>query len=153
MVGKILVPISGNRSKVPRRDPGASTSCVSDDDFVSPPLAFLARLEQDHVWIAPDDALTGEEDAAFPRIKIRSQSSILVDALKDLSTQQKNEIDCGVFLMRHMETYLSQGVKKWDYRLVKGDASELHKLRMRFIKELSISEYNIHRSRNLSRAY
>nr|GMC47795.1 uncharacterized protein LOC109163082 [Ipomoea batatas]GMC47802.1 uncharacterized protein LOC109163082 [Ipomoea batatas] len=71
----------GNRSKVPRRDPGASKSCVSDDDFVSPPLAFLARLEQDHVWVAPDDALTGEEDAAFPRIKTWSQSSILVNAL------------------------------------------------------------------------
>nr|GMD07949.1 uncharacterized protein LOC109163082 [Ipomoea batatas] len=109
MVGKILVLISGNRSKVPRRDPGASKSCVSDDDFVSPPLAFLARLEQDHVWVVPNDALTGEEDAAFPRIKTRSQSSILVNALKDLSTQQKNKIDCGVFLMRHMESTSAKG--------------------------------------------
>nr|GMC57971.1 zinc finger BED domain-containing protein RICESLEEPER 2-like [Ipomoea batatas] len=56
----------------------------------------------------------------------------------------KNKIDCGVFLMCHMETYLSQGVKKWDCGLIKGDTSELHKLRMRFMKELSISEYNIH---------
>nr|GLL16933.1 uncharacterized protein LOC107177859 [Ipomoea trifida] len=52
----------------------------------------------------------------------------------------KNKIDCGVFLMRHMETYLGQGVKKLDYGLVTGDTSELHKLRMRFMKELSISE-------------
>nr|GMD60667.1 zinc finger BED domain-containing protein RICESLEEPER 2-like [Ipomoea batatas] len=65
----------------------------------------------------------------------------------------KNKIDCGVFLMCHMETYLGQGVKKWDCGLIKGDISELHELRMRFMKELSISEYNIHRSRNLSRAY
>nr|GMC89720.1 zinc finger BED domain-containing protein RICESLEEPER 2-like [Ipomoea batatas] len=65
----------------------------------------------------------------------------------------KNKIDCGVFLMRHMETYLSQGVSNWDCGLVKGDTSDLHKLRMRCMKEFSISKYNIHRSRNLSRAY
>nr|GME13353.1 zinc finger BED domain-containing protein RICESLEEPER 2-like [Ipomoea batatas] len=65
----------------------------------------------------------------------------------------KNKIDCGVFLMRHMETYLGQGVKKWDCGLVKGGTSKLHKLRIRFMKDLAISEYNIHRSRNLSRAY
>jgi len=52
-----------------------------------------------------------------------------------------------------METYLSEGVKKWDCGLVKGDTKELHKVRMMFMKELAISEYNIHRSRNLSRAY
>nr|GMC71642.1 uncharacterized protein LOC109193148 isoform X1 [Ipomoea batatas] len=81
-----------NRSKVPRRDPGASQSCVSDDDFVSTPLTFLARLEQNPAWNAPGDALTSEEDAAFSRIKTRLPTSILVDVFKDLSAQQKADI-------------------------------------------------------------
>nr|GMD76303.1 uncharacterized protein LOC109163082 [Ipomoea batatas] len=84
--------VGSNRSKVPRRDPGASQSCVSDDDFVSTPLAFLARLEQNPAWNAPGDALTSEEDAAFSRIKTRLPTSILVDVFKDLSAQQKADI-------------------------------------------------------------
>nr|GMD70802.1 uncharacterized protein LOC109193148 isoform X1 [Ipomoea batatas] len=72
------VTARGNRSKAPRCDPGASQSCVSDDDFVSPLLAFLSRLQQDPIWNAPDGVLTDEEDDAFPRIKIRSTGSALI---------------------------------------------------------------------------
>nr|GLL16924.1 uncharacterized protein LOC109163082 [Ipomoea trifida] len=84
-VADFFVVVAGNRSKAPRYDPGVSQRCVSDDDFVSPPLAFLSRLQQDPIWNAPDGVLTDEEDDAFPRIKIRSTGSALVDALKDLS--------------------------------------------------------------------
>nr|GMD57236.1 zinc finger BED domain-containing protein RICESLEEPER 2-like [Ipomoea batatas] len=65
----------------------------------------------------------------------------------------RNKIDCGVFLMRHMETYLGQRISNWDCGLIKGDTLKLHKLRMRYMKELSIFEFSIHKSRNLSRAY
>nr|GMC92168.1 uncharacterized protein LOC109168900 [Ipomoea batatas] len=82
----------GKKAKVPQRHAGASHSGGSDDDFVSPPLAFLARLEQDPVWNVPDGELTAEEDAAFPRIKTRSCAGVLVDALQDLSCQQKDDI-------------------------------------------------------------
>nr|GLL27565.1 uncharacterized protein LOC109182831 [Ipomoea trifida] len=54
----------GNSSKVPRCDAGASQSCVSDDDFISPLLTFLSRLQQDPVWNAFDGLLTAEEDAS-----------------------------------------------------------------------------------------
>nr|GMC92169.1 uncharacterized protein LOC109168900 [Ipomoea batatas] len=84
--------VSGKKAKVPQRHAGASYSGGSDDDFVSPPLAFLARLEQDPVWNVPDGELTAEEDAAFPRIKTRSRAGVLVDALQDLSCQQKDDI-------------------------------------------------------------
>lgn len=38
--------------------------------------------------------------------------------------------DCGVYLMRHMETYVCQGISKWDCGLVRGDTSKLRKLRL-----------------------
>ncbi|XP_019171934.1 PREDICTED: uncharacterized protein LOC109167367 isoform X2 [Ipomoea nil] len=36
---------------------------VSDDDFVSPPLDFQARLQQDLLWNAPDDDSSSEEES------------------------------------------------------------------------------------------
>ncbi|XP_019156988.1 PREDICTED: uncharacterized protein LOC109153589 [Ipomoea nil] len=65
----------------------------------------------------------------------------------------KNQIDCGVFMMRHTETFLGQRVLDWDCGLVKGDSTILHKLRMRYMRELVLCEHNVHRSTNLSRAY
>nr|GMC86219.1 hypothetical protein Iba_chr04dCG8850 [Ipomoea batatas] len=50
---------------------------------------FWRDWNKNHVCVAPDDALAGEEDAAFPRIKTQSQSSILVDALKDFVNPTK----------------------------------------------------------------
>lgn len=65
----------------------------------------------------------------------------------------KNKTDCGVYLMRHMESFVGQGVSNWDCGLVKGDYSTLHKLRLQYMKEVAVSEYNLHRARNLRRAY
>nr|GMC88985.1 uncharacterized protein LOC109168900 [Ipomoea batatas] len=64
-----------------------------------------------------------------------------------------NKIDCGVYLMRHMESFAGQPVKQWNCGLVKGDQSMLHKLRLRYMKELAVSEYNIHNATNVARAY
>ncbi|XP_019188588.1 PREDICTED: uncharacterized protein LOC109182831 [Ipomoea nil] len=49
----------GKKTRVLRCAPGGDQSCVSDDDFVSPPLAFLSRLQQDPVWQAVDDVCVG----------------------------------------------------------------------------------------------
>nr|GLL44949.1 uncharacterized protein LOC109146919 [Ipomoea trifida] len=65
----------------------------------------------------------------------------------------KNKTDCEVYLMRHMESFVGQGVSNWDCGLVKGDYSTLHKLRLQYMKEVAVSEYNLHRARNLRRAY
>nr|GMC82520.1 uncharacterized protein LOC109168900 [Ipomoea batatas] len=64
-----------------------------------------------------------------------------------------NKIDCGVYLMRHMETYTSQVVSAWDCGLVKGEYSMLQKLRIKYMNELVLSDYNLHRSSNLARAH
>nr|GMC64232.1 uncharacterized protein LOC109182831 [Ipomoea batatas] len=54
-LGNIL--FRGKKSKVSQSQPCASHSCKSDDDFVSSPLAFFARLQEDPVWNAHDHEL------------------------------------------------------------------------------------------------
>nr|GMC92301.1 uncharacterized protein LOC109146919 [Ipomoea batatas] len=65
----------------------------------------------------------------------------------------RNKIDCGVYLMRHMEMFTGQSFKHWDCGLVKGDFTMLHKLRLQYMKDLVLSEYNLYRDKNLARAY
>ncbi|XP_031128889.1 uncharacterized protein LOC116030714 [Ipomoea triloba] len=65
----------------------------------------------------------------------------------------KNRTDCGVYLMRHMKTYVGQGVPKWECGLGKGETTKLHQLRLHYMKELVILVFTAHKSRNLSRAY
>ncbi|XP_019150116.1 PREDICTED: uncharacterized protein LOC109146919 [Ipomoea nil] len=65
----------------------------------------------------------------------------------------KNKVDCGVFLMRHMESYVGQRVRDWECGLLKGDTHSLHKLRLRYMSEIVISVHNVHRQINLSWAY
>nr|GMD70686.1 uncharacterized protein LOC109166665 [Ipomoea batatas] len=68
----------GKKSKVSQSQPGVSHSCESNDDFVLPPLTFLARLQKYLVWNAPDHELTTKEDAKFPRVKTRAPSAVFV---------------------------------------------------------------------------
>nr|GMC52967.1 uncharacterized protein LOC109163082 [Ipomoea batatas] len=76
-----LIVVTDNRSGVEHHEPGASQSCVSDDDFVLLPVAFLARLREDPMWDAPDYELTDEEDATFPRVKTKSLVVAFVEVL------------------------------------------------------------------------
>nr|GMD28326.1 zinc finger BED domain-containing protein RICESLEEPER 2-like [Ipomoea batatas] len=84
--------------------------------------------------------------------------SVLCAGLEPKSMQMSwrefnNKIDCGVYLMRHMETFTGQVVSRLDCGLVKGEYSMLHKLRLQYMKDLVMSDYNLHRSRNLARPY
>nr|GLL27094.1 uncharacterized protein LOC109154777 isoform X2 [Ipomoea trifida] len=65
----------------------------------------------------------------------------------------KNKVDYGVYIMCHMETYVCQGVSKWDCGLTKGDTAKLRQLMLHYMKEITTSEFNLHRLRNLSRAF
>ncbi|XP_031098273.1 uncharacterized protein LOC116002310 [Ipomoea triloba] len=47
----------------------------------------------------------------------------------------KNKVDYGVYLMRHMKSYVGEGVAKWDCGLTSGDRSQLQRLRLRYIYE------------------
>nr|GMD82814.1 receptor-like protein 12 [Ipomoea batatas] len=62
----------------------------------------------------------------------------------------KNKVDCGVYLMRHMESYVGQGVAKWDCGLTSGDKLQLQRLRLRYMKELCIVDVNAHCTSNMT---
>nr|GMD29287.1 zinc finger BED domain-containing protein RICESLEEPER 2-like [Ipomoea batatas] len=51
----------------------------------------------------------------------------------------------GVYVMCHMETYVGQGVSKWVCGLTKGDTAKLQQHRLHYMKEITTSEYNLHR--------
>ncbi|XP_019158047.1 PREDICTED: uncharacterized protein LOC109154777 isoform X2 [Ipomoea nil] len=65
----------------------------------------------------------------------------------------KNKVDYGVYVMHHMESYVGQGVARWRCGLTKGNVAQLKKLMLRYMKELATSEFNLHKCRNISRAY
>nr|GLL37589.1 uncharacterized protein LOC109189836 [Ipomoea trifida] len=44
-----------------------------------------------------------------------------------------NEVDCGVYLMWHMESYVGERVTKWDCGLTRGDRLQFQMLRLRYI--------------------
>nr|GMD88128.1 uncharacterized protein LOC109189836 [Ipomoea batatas] len=63
-----------------------------------------------------------------------------------------NTIDCGVYLMRHMESYAGYGVTDWDCGLVKGDQAALDRFRLKYIREICTTNINSHRTSNVARA-
>nr|GLL44948.1 uncharacterized protein LOC109189836 [Ipomoea trifida] len=64
----------------------------------------------------------------------------------------RNKIDCGVYLMWHMESYSREGVGSWECGLTKGDRAELNRLRLHYIKEICTIDVNAHHSSNVARA-
>nr|GMC95877.1 uncharacterized protein LOC109193148 isoform X2 [Ipomoea batatas] len=88
----MVCAVAGKKVKVARAHSGGSNSCDSDDDFVAPPLPFVARVQEVPVSKSPAGDLTVDEDLAFPRVITRSPAGVLVDSLKDLSCQQKDDI-------------------------------------------------------------
>nr|GMD86867.1 uncharacterized protein LOC109193148 isoform X1 [Ipomoea batatas] len=85
-------PAKGKKAKVSRRNYVASQIGSSDDDFVSPPLVGLGTMQEGPELNAPDGVKGGEDESHFPKVKTRSPAVVLVDALKDLSCQQKDDI-------------------------------------------------------------
>nr|GMD83396.1 zinc finger BED domain-containing protein RICESLEEPER 2-like [Ipomoea batatas]GMD86950.1 zinc finger BED domain-containing protein RICESLEEPER 2-like [Ipomoea batatas] len=64
----------------------------------------------------------------------------------------KNKVDSGVYLMQHMESYGGEGVGRWDCSLVRGDITELERLRLCCMKEICIVYINAHHMSNVARA-
>ncbi|XP_071709499.1 uncharacterized protein [Rutidosis leptorrhynchoides] len=101
-------------------------------------------------------------DAAYEKFKINSEY-IIVEYLKSIghvkapNTEaskvvvpelrwgtRRNFIDCGVFVMRHMETYAGGSVNRWDCGLVEGRSQKftLNKLRKKYAIKLLFSDEN-----------
>nr|GMD80998.1 uncharacterized protein LOC109189836 [Ipomoea batatas] len=64
----------------------------------------------------------------------------------------RNTIDCGVYVMRHMESFFGESVGSWVCGLAKGDRAELNRLRLHYMKELCTFDVNVHRTSNVARA-
>ncbi|KAL8251715.1 hypothetical protein R6Q59_035408 [Mikania micrantha] len=58
----------------------------------------------------------------------------------------KNGVDCGVFSMRHMETYMGGGLKKWKTGLnpeSEAQRRQLNQLRFKYLCKILLSNVNI----------
>nr|GMD96852.1 uncharacterized protein LOC109164944 [Ipomoea batatas] len=53
--------------------------------------------------------------------------------------------DSDIYTMRHMESYLGQGVSRWECGIVKGDMHMLNDLRKKFMHDILVSNINSHK--------
>nr|GMD60403.1 uncharacterized protein LOC109155335 [Ipomoea batatas] len=53
-----------------------------------------------------------------------------------------NKVDCGVFAMRHMETYMGKGTKGWDCGLEKENKEQLNNTRVKYLAGIVNSPIN-----------
>nr|GMC49389.1 uncharacterized protein LOC109162486 [Ipomoea batatas] len=53
-----------------------------------------------------------------------------------------NKVDCGVFAMRHMETYMGKGTKGWECGLEKENKEQLNNTRVKYLAEIVNSPIN-----------
>ncbi|KAL8215373.1 hypothetical protein R6Q57_004822 [Mikania cordata] len=71
----------------------------------------------------------------------------LTPTLLDLSWKTtKNGVDCGVLSMRHMETYMGGGLKKWKTGLnpeSEAQRRQLNQLRFKYLCKILLSNVNI----------
>nr|GMD99869.1 uncharacterized protein LOC109162486 [Ipomoea batatas] len=63
-----------------------------------------------------------------------------------------NKEDCGVFVMRHMESYLGGGLRNWDCGLDRQNKSQLDRLRLKYVAAILNAENNELRDENISMA-
>ncbi|KAJ0668989.1 putative Ulp1 protease family catalytic domain, papain-like cysteine peptidase superfamily [Helianthus annuus] len=70
---------------------------------------------------------------------------------------ENNSVDCGVFTMRHMETYKGEKTP-WVTGFVKEDEvnnrqnSQLHLLRHKYLSKIILSDHNVHREQVIKKA-
>ncbi|KAL3621671.1 hypothetical protein CASFOL_036583 [Castilleja foliolosa] len=72
------------------------------------------------------------------------------DRLKMSWRDEKNKVDCGVYVMRHMETYMGGSLRGWKCGLSKNNARQMKALRAKYAAAILGSEMNLHRVRIVS---
>ena len=53
-----------------------------------------------------------------------------------------NKVDCGIYVMRHLETYMGGPVRNWNSGLTKKGTESFIKLRARYTEALLIGDTN-----------
>nr|GMC95766.1 uncharacterized protein LOC109155623 isoform X1 [Ipomoea batatas] len=85
--------------------------------------------------------------------EIASQIRDLIPKRMQMSWRvPKNQVGSVVFTMRHMESYRGQGVANWDVGLQRGNYMQICVLRQYFMREILMSDINIHQNSNIKRA-
>lgn len=64
----------------------------------------------------------------------------------------KNKVDCGTFIMCHMETYVGSSMKGWSCGLQKHKKYQLKRLRTKYIASILVAPCNDLRDNSLERA-
>nr|GMD32892.1 zinc finger BED domain-containing protein RICESLEEPER 2-like [Ipomoea batatas] len=89
------------------------------------------------------------EDSGFPALYIKV-TAMQPRRLRMSWLETKNKIDCGVFAMRHMETYVGQSIASWDCGILRGDARCVREMRVRLLLELLLFHNNTHPLSNVN---
>ncbi|KAL3626839.1 hypothetical protein CASFOL_029318 [Castilleja foliolosa] len=85
-------------------------------------------------------------------IKAQFLKKLKFDRLKMHWLDESNRVDCGVYAMRHMETYMGGSLKSWRCGLSKNNQRTMKYLRVRYTAALLGSEINTHRDRVVAEA-
>lgn len=90
------------------------------------------------------------------QMKLTKKASQLRDAyscIEDIKWADKeNKTDCGVFTMRHMETYLGSSNFKKNIGIKKDSTKQMSYLRVKYCAEILKSEFNELRAQNIQKA-
>nr|GLL39972.1 uncharacterized protein LOC109162486 [Ipomoea trifida] len=78
-----------------------------------------------------------EDDAKSNLVKVLTPARLRM-SWRDNS----NKVDCGVFTMRHMETYMGKGTKGLDCGLEKENKEQLNNTRVKYLAEIVNSPIN-----------
>nr|GMC86880.1 ulp1 protease family, C-terminal catalytic domain-containing protein [Ipomoea batatas] len=81
--------------------------------------------------------------------KAKKIEKLKVKRMKMAWKDNRNKIDCGVFLMRHMETFRGQLPELWKCGLEKENKDQLNALRVKYLTTLVMSNVNKHRAQNI----
>nr|GMC69110.1 zinc finger BED domain-containing protein RICESLEEPER 2-like [Ipomoea batatas] len=73
-----------------------------------------------------------------------------LNPLRTMKDKKRNKVNCGVYLMRHMESYVREDVARWECGLFRGDQSELDSLRLHYMKEICTTDINSHNTSNVA---
>ncbi|KAL3630673.1 hypothetical protein CASFOL_023657 [Castilleja foliolosa] len=84
--------------------------------------------------------------------KVEFLSNLNYDRLKMTWRDDKNKVDCGVYVMRHMETYMGGSLRGWKSGLSKNNSRQMKALRAKYAATILGSDMNIHRVRVVSEA-
>ncbi|WCJ31601.1 hypothetical protein M5689_013081 [Euphorbia peplus] len=78
------------------------------------------------------------------RASVDEMSEYSVNVVKMKWRNKDNHVDCGIYLMKHMESYEGQLESKWDIRLTKNpEDPNLKKLRIEFARRILLSPNNL----------